>query len=140
MGVDIVYYIQKKENDQWKDIELFTKDNKRVEITRCGWDTLDVIKENWGIAGVTEKDVRELAEATGWMNDITDMPTYYWATLTKLELFCHFKKFNEYDTEEETEDIREFYKELIKEIEQYITFADEYYFNTDNIRIIAFIG
>lgn len=140
MGVDIGFYIQKKENDQWKDIELFTKDNKRVEIFRCGWDTLDIIKENWGVAGVAEKDIKELAEATGWIDDITNIPPYYWVTLSKLELFCYLKKFNEYDTEDEAEDIREFYKDLIKEIKQYISFADEDYFNTDNIRIVAFIS
>lgn len=142
MGADIIFYIQKKnDKDKWEDIELFTKDNKRVEIWRCGWDTLDIIKENWGSSGITGEDVEELAKTTGWITDTDDdAPLCYWVSLTKLELFGYYKKFNPNDTEEEAEETREFYKELEKEIKQYIDFADEYYFNTDNIRIVAFVS
>lgn len=141
MGADIVFYIQKKnDKDKWEDIELFTKDNKRVEIFRCGWDTVDTVKENWGTNGITKEDVEELAKTTGWIADTDDLPPYYWISLTKLELFEYYNKFNPYDTEDEAEELRKFYKELEKEIKQYIIFADEDYFNTDNIRIIAFIS
>lgn len=141
MGADIIFYIQKKDNkDKWEDIELFTKDNKRVEICRCGWDTVDMLKETWGTTGITGEDVEELAKTTGWITDIDDLPPYYWVSLTKLELFGYYKKFNQFDTEDEAREIREFYKELEKEVKQYIIFADEDYFNTDNIRIVAFIG
>jgi hypothetical protein len=141
MGADIVFYIQKKnDKDKWEDIELFTKDNKRVEISRCGWDTVDMLKDTWGTDGITGEDVEKLAKATGWITDIDDAPLCYWVTLTKLELFGYYKKFNSFYTEDEAEEAREFYKELEKEIKQYITFADEDYFNTDNIRIVAFIS
>ena len=141
MGADIVFYIQKKnDKDKWEDIELFTKDNKRVEIFRCGWDTVDMLKDVWGTTGITGEDVEELAKATGWITDTDDLPPCYWVTLTKLELFGYYKKFNQFDTEDEAEETREFYKELEKEIKQYITFADEDYFNTDNIRVVAFIS
>ena len=60
MGADIVFYIQKKnDKDKWEDIELFTKDNKRVEIFRCGWDTLNMLQETWGVTGITGEDVEE---------------------------------------------------------------------------------
>ena len=45
MGVDIMFYIQKKVgNNKWENIELFNKD-KRVEIWRCGRDAWEIINE-----------------------------------------------------------------------------------------------
>ena len=142
MGADIYFYIQKKNNkDKWEDVELFTKNSRRAEICRCGWDTLDMIKETWGSDGITGEDVEDLARATGWITDEDDdAPLCYWVTLTKLELLGYYKKFNQFNTKDEVKEAREFFKELEKEVKQYIIFADEDYFNTDNIRVIAFVS
>ena len=141
MSVDIMFYIQKKEGKEWKDIKLFTKDTKRVEICRCGWDTWDTIKDTWNHSGMTDEDIVKLAlEADlGAFEDFEDIPQNCWISLTKLELFQYFKKFNEVDTPEEAEDTRRFYKTLYDEIQYYINFAEDGFFGySDNIRIVAF--
>jgi len=141
MGMDIMFYIQKKEGNEWKDIKLFTKDTERVEIWRCGWDTWDTIKNTWNHTGMTEEEIVRLAlEADlGAFELFKDVPQNCWISLTKLELFQYLNKFDETETPEEAEETRRFYKTLYDEIQYYINFAENgFYGYGDNVRIVAF--
>lgn len=142
MSVDIMFYIQKKVEDKWEDIKLFTKDSERVEIWRCGWDTWDIIKDTWNHSGMTEEDIVRLAlevDLYHYGDEPETLPQNCWISLTKLELFQYLKKFSEVDTPDEAEDTRRFYKTLYDEIQCYINFAENgFYGSSDNVRIVAF--
>lgn len=142
MGAEIIYYIQqRKQNDEgWEDVALYTKDNKRAEIYRCGRDTWDLMKETWGCNMISYKDIKELGKEVGWIIDEDEKIPYLCISLAYLEHHRYMDKFNEYDTEIEAIDYRAFYKNLYDEIKQYINFADVYYGSPDDIRIIAFLS
>ena len=136
MGMDIMFYIQKKVgNNKWENIELFNKD-KRVEIWRCGRDTWEIIKDTWNHSGMTDEDIAKLALEADLGAFI---PQNRWISLTKLELFQYLNKFNNVDTKEETKVTKKFYKALYEEVQYYIGFAEDgLYGYSDNIRIVAF--
>lgn len=142
MGAEIVYYIQKrKQNDEgWKDVALYTKDNKRAEIFRCGRDVWDLMKETWGFDMISLKDVKELGKDTGWINDEDENIPYLCISLAYLEYHQYVDRFNDYDTDEEIIDYKLFYKNLCDDIKQYINFTDTYYGSPDDIRVIAFLS
>lgn len=141
MGMDIMFYIQKKvDNNKWENIELFNKD-KRVEIWRCGRDTWEIIKDTWNHSGMTDEDIVKLALEVdlGAFEDFKDIPQNCWISLTKLELFQYLNKFNNVDTKEKIKDTKRFYKALYEEVQYYIGFAEDgLYDYSDNIRIVAF--
>ena len=141
MGIDIMFYIQKKVgNNKWENIELFNKD-KRVEIWRCGRDTWEIIKDTWNNSGMTDEDICKLAIEVdlGAFEDFKDIPQNRWISLTKLELFQYLNKFNNVDTKEEIKVTKKFYKALYEEVQYYIGFAEDgLYDYSDNIRIVAF--
>ena len=142
MGVDIMFYIQKKENGNWKEIELFNNKNKKADIWRCGGNAWDIIKNDWSISLITEEEAYTLGEANGWQfekeGNFNDTP-YYAATLSKL-LYLSLRPVNNDYLDEEDIDIKAWYKDLVEDIEKYIEFADEYIINTDMYRIVAFVS
>lgn len=140
MGIDIMFYIQKKVGNKWENIELFNKD-KRVEIWRSGRDTWEIIKDTWNHSGMTDEDIVKLALEVdlGAFEDFKDIPPNCWISLTKLELFQYLNKFNNVDIKEETKVTKKFYKALYEEVQYYIGFAEDgIYGYSDNIRIVAF--
>lgn len=141
MGIDIMFYIQKKVGNKWENIELFNKD-KRVEIWRCGRDAWETIKDTWNHSGMTDEDIRKLAIEMDLFHEydsLVDMPQNCWISLTKLEMFQYLNKFNNVDTKEEIKVTKIFYKALYEEVQYYIGFAENgVYDYSDNIRIVAF--
>lgn len=141
MGVDICFYIQKKEKNEWKDVCLFKDNHELATIARCGYGAYDIVREDWH-NNISDEDIEELATATGWRtyDEEIDFP-YYCISYAKVKYLREATKILPYDTEEEEkENIYRFYKELALEIEMYLRFTDDDWIDEDNIRIIAFVS
>ena len=146
MGVDIAFYIQKQkwENHQikWEPIYLFTSNSKVAEIWRCGWDVLDLIKEHFKL-NVELADVRTVAKDTGWYvedSEDNDFPQYHAISLSKLNFLANDDYIHVYETKDEHKENQRFFQNLKKDIDAYLSIADEDYIDMDNIRIICFVG
>ena len=141
MGVDIAFYIQKRENNEWKNVFLYAPnmcpDMCPVGIWRCGGDAFHELQRNWKTC---RDNIDELTKETGWT--IEDDDAGYWASLAKIKYFAEKNEDRPRDFEEEEDyfDRKAFYKELEREIDAYLTFSGNDFLDMDNIRIIAFVS
>ena len=139
MGVDYCFYIQKRTKDKWASIFLTKTDGKIADIWRCGRDIMEYFND-W-MLHVSDKDIKDLALDTGWYinGDEIDFP-FHCISLAKLKYLTLIEQYSIYDTPEEAEETRIFYKNLVKDIEAYLSLAGEDYIDIDNIRIICFVS
>ena len=138
MGVDIAFYIQKRENNEWKNVLLYTANMCPVGIWRCGGDAFHELQHNWKTC---RDNINELTKETGWT--IEDDDAGYWASLAKIKYFAEKSEDRPHDFEEEEEDYfnrKLFYKELEREIDDYLIFSGNDFLDMDNIRIVAFVS
>ena len=136
MGIDIAFYIQKREDNEWKNILLYTSNMCPVGIWRRGGDTLNELYHNWKTC---RDNIDELTKETGWTIEGDDAG--YWASLAKIKYFAEKNEDRPHDFEEEDYFNRKvFYKELEKEINAYLSFSENDFLDMDNIRIVAFVS
>ena len=144
MGVDIGFYIQKNVDNKWKDVSLYKDNSNKVEIWRRGSCVTDEVIDCYTFGlNVNHDEIVDLAISTGWLNNDgndDEMPPYYAISLSKLKYLANKPGIDIHDTEEEYIDKKKFFKELVNEIEVYLSFTDDDYIDEDNIRIIAFIS
>ena len=158
MGADIRFFVQVKKHFYkegaydyyaWDNLPLWTETSEHRKVLAdfgwCGWDTLDIIKEEMSSYSDDYEDIRDLMFQAGWIsaqeynnreddNDIK-VPAYC-ATLTRI------KYLNLYNKYEATHPIEEYYdfniwEEIMKRVEMMLTFAGCDFYNDDDIRVIA---
>ena len=125
MGVEIAFYIQKHnlERNEWENIFLYKNDKTVADIWRCGGDYYEQVRDNFHMH-LTEEDIVPIAKEAGWTRDededegYEDIP-HYAATLTK---------------------VKTYFPDLAAEISYYLTFAEEDYLDSDNIRVVALVS
>lgn len=143
MGVDISFYIQRKNNvGKWENVFLYNEVDNIVSIDTVGYDTYDYLKENWNMS-VDEEEIKDLAFITEWITeeereDELSLP-YYVATYSKIKYLA--KAYNNiYNVDEENKEAQKFWEDLNNEIRAYLTFAGYNFIDSDNIRVIAFVS
>lgn len=137
MSVDVYFYIEKKTDNEWKDISLYNSDKDFVDIHRCGGEVWDYLKDHWH-CHVDLDHVEKFASEHDWVFDI-DVP-YYCATLTKIKYLTVIHKYGVLNTSAEDRDIHRFFNDLYQEIRDYIDFAGDEFIDSDNIRVVALIS
>ena len=125
MGVEIAFYLQKHnlERNEWENIFLYKNDKTVADIWRCGRDYYEQVRENFHMY-LAEEDIAPIAKEGGWIRDEDENEEYediphYAATLTK---------------------VKAYFPDLAAEINYYLTFAEEDYLDSDNIRVVALVS
>jgi hypothetical protein len=138
MGMDIGFYIQRHTKEGWVNVFLYKPNNTIAEIWFNGYDVAEYLKEQ-AYLDVNRADIEKLARDTGWRdNDDDSIPVYHAMTYTKIKYLTIVTKYDVHDTVEETNDQRQFWEQLNKDIMYYLSFSDYEYEDPDNFRIIAF--
>ena len=123
MGVEIAFYLQKHSlaENKWENIFLYKNDKTVADIWRCGGDYYEAVRDYFHMY-LTEEDIIPIAKEGGWIRDedeeYEDIP-HYAATLTK---------------------VKTYFPDLAAEINYYLTFAEEDYLDSDNIRVVALVS
>lgn len=153
MGYELYAYIQMKDKDKWKMLPLKFEDNY-IEMHWCGWDCAmaDIIKN------ITRYIPKEEAIAIGkeifkgFEEDDEDISfraaTFANIKCTMYEFKEHLDKLlatkkdydedGEFDTSIELTEKIDDLTELVNRIEAAIEFANLYYNNKDDIRVIFY--
>lgn len=125
MGVEIAFYLQKHSlaEDKWENIFLYTNDKTVVDIWRCGRDYYEAVRDYFHMY-LAEEDIIPIAKEGGWIRDEDENEEYediphYAATLTK---------------------VKAYFPDLATEIGYYLTFAEEDYLDSDNVRVVALVS
>lgn len=157
MGADIRFFVQVKKHFykegaydyyEWDNLPLWTEtfDHRKVlaDFGWCGWDTLDIIKEEIPpYRGDYYDDIRDLMFYAGWLSqeeylneeeDEIKTPAYC-ATLTRIK---YLNLYNKYEAAHPLEEHYDFniWEEIVKRVEMMLTFAECDYYDDDEVRII----
>lgn len=137
MGVDIEFYVQKRRISSitYETLPIYKKDGTPANIWYRGREKWDWIRDQSANA-ITEFERRMLAIDTKWYvpsedDDEPEIPTYDFS-------LSHLKNLAAADYEDEKE--KEFWAELLKEVEVMLRLADELWYHPDNIRIVCFVS
>ena len=156
MGADIRFYVQVKKHFykedaydyyEWDNLPLWTETSEHRKVLAdfgwCGWDTLDIIKEEIAPYGGDYDDIRDLMFYAGWLSqeeyfhkeEDEIKPPAYCTTLTRIK---YLNLYNKYEAVHPIEDRYDFniWEEIIKRVGMMLTFAGCDYYDDDDIRII----
>lgn len=156
MGADIRFYVQVKKHFykegvydyyEWDNLPLWTETSEHRKVLAdfgwCGWDTLDIIKEEIPpYRGDYYDDIRDLMFHAGWLsqeeylNEEEDeiKPPAYCATLTRIK---YLNLYNKYEAVHPHHYDFNIWEETVKRVEMMLTFAGCDYYDDDEVRIIV---
>ena len=139
MGVDMEFYVQQRRINSaiYETLPIYKKDGTPVCIWHKGREKWDWVRYQTANT-ITEFERRMLAIDTKWYvpseEEESIIPTYDFS-------LSHLKNLAAADYEdEEGENEKKFWAELLKEVEVMLYLADELWYHPDNIRIVCFVS
>lgn len=137
MSVDMEFYVQRRRTSgvMYETLPIYNKDGTPVNIWYAGREKWDWIRDQ-AAGAITGFERRMLAIDTKWYvpseeEDEPEIPTYDFS-------LSHLKNLAAADYEDKKE--KEFWTELLKEVEVMLVLADEFWYHPDNIRIVCFVS
>ena len=160
MGADLRFFVQVKKHFykegvydyyEWDNLPLWTETSEHRKVLAnfgwCGWNTLDIIKEDIAPYRGDYDDIRDLMFYAGWLSqeeylnkeeDESKTPAYC-TTLTRIK---YLNLYNKYETVRPFKNYYDFniWEEIVKRVEMMLTFAECDYYDDDEVRIIALVS
>lgn len=136
MGVDMEFYVQQRRINSvtYETLPIYKKDGTPVCIWYKGREKWDWIRDQ-AAGTITEFEQRMLAIDTKWYvpseEEESIIPTYDFS-------LSHLKNLAAADYQDEDE--KEFWADLLKNVEAMLRLADELWYHPDNIRIVCFVS
>lgn len=136
MGVDMEFYVQRRRTTgvMYETLPIYNKDGTPVNIWRKGREKWDWVRDQ-AAGAITGFERRMLAIDTRWYvpseEEEPEIPTYDFS-------LSHLKNLAAADYEDEKE--KEFWADLLKNVEAMLRLADELWYHPDNIRIVCFVS
>ena len=136
MGVDMEFYVQRRRTTgvMYETLPIYNKDGTPVNIWYTGREKWNWVRDQ-AAGAINGFERRMLAIDTRWYvpseEEEPEIPTYDFS-------LSHLKNLAAADYENEKE--KEFWADLLKNVEAMLRLADELWYHPDNIRIVCFVS